>query len=128
VLTGVEPLVMLAACAIGGMAACDPFKTGNMAFPLRPAKALMPFVFVFSPLLLPGLISIRASSAVAVPVLLRPWASSCQAAIHAEGGPRQPPTKRATSSPSTSIAGARRANWSANTRAEPQARAQPLEP
>jgi TRAP-type uncharacterized transport system fused permease subunit len=34
------------------MAGSDPFKTGNMAFRLGMAKALVPFVFVFSPSLL----------------------------------------------------------------------------
>jgi TRAP-type uncharacterized transport system fused permease subunit len=34
------------------MAGSDPFKTGNMAFRLGLAKALVPFVFVFSPSLL----------------------------------------------------------------------------
>ena len=34
------------------MAGSDPFKTGNTAFRLGLAKALVPFVFVFSPSLL----------------------------------------------------------------------------
>jgi TRAP-type uncharacterized transport system fused permease subunit len=34
------------------MAGSDPFKTGNTAFRLGMAKALVPFVFVFSPSLL----------------------------------------------------------------------------
>ena len=42
----------LAAYAAAGMAGSDPFKTGNMAFRLGLAKALVPFVFVFSPSLL----------------------------------------------------------------------------
>jgi TRAP-type uncharacterized transport system fused permease subunit len=44
--------VALAAYAAAGMAGSDPFKTGNMAFRLGMAKALVPFVFVFSPSLL----------------------------------------------------------------------------
>ena len=46
------PPVALAAYAAAGMAGSDPFKTGNMAFRLGMAKALVPFVFVFSPSLL----------------------------------------------------------------------------
>ena len=42
----------LAAYAAAGMAGSDPFKTGNTAFRLGMAKALVPFVFVFSPSLL----------------------------------------------------------------------------
>jgi TRAP-type uncharacterized transport system fused permease subunit len=34
------------------MAGGDPFRTGNQAFKLGLAKALVPFVFVFSPSLL----------------------------------------------------------------------------
>jgi TRAP-type uncharacterized transport system fused permease subunit len=44
--------VALAAYAAAGMAGGDPFRTGNMAFRLGLAKALVPFVFVFSPSLL----------------------------------------------------------------------------
>jgi len=38
--------------AAAGMAGSDPFRTGNTAFRLGMAKALVPFVFVFSPSLL----------------------------------------------------------------------------
>jgi TRAP-type uncharacterized transport system fused permease subunit len=52
VLADITPPVALAAYAAAGMAGSDPFKTGNMAFRLGMAKALVPFVFVFSPALL----------------------------------------------------------------------------
>jgi TRAP-type uncharacterized transport system fused permease subunit len=52
VLADITPPVALAAYAAAGMAGSDPFKTGNMAFRLGAAKALVPFVFVFSPSLL----------------------------------------------------------------------------
>ncbi len=52
VLADITPPVALAAYAAAGMAGSDPFKTGNIAFRLGMAKALVPFVFVFSPSLL----------------------------------------------------------------------------
>jgi TRAP transporter 4TM/12TM fusion protein len=52
VLADITPPVALAAYAAAGMAGSDPFKTGNAAFRLGMAKALVPFVFVFSPALL----------------------------------------------------------------------------
>ena len=52
VLADITPPVALAAYAAAGMAGGDPFRTGNMAFRLGLAKALVPFVFVFSPSLL----------------------------------------------------------------------------
>ena len=52
VLADITPPVALAAYAAAGMAGSDPFKTGNIAFRLGLAKALVPFVFVFSPSLL----------------------------------------------------------------------------
>jgi TRAP transporter 4TM/12TM fusion protein len=52
VLADITPPVALAAYAAAGMAGSDPFKTGNVAFRLGLAKALVPFVFVFSPSLL----------------------------------------------------------------------------
>ncbi|MFO1296643.1 MAG: TRAP transporter permease [Rubrivivax sp.] len=52
VLADITPPVALAAYAAAGMAGSDPFRTGNMAFRLGLAKALVPFVFVFSPSLL----------------------------------------------------------------------------
>ena len=52
VLADITPPVALAAYAAAGMAGGDPFKTGNTAFRLGLAKALVPFVFVFSPSLL----------------------------------------------------------------------------
>ncbi len=52
VLADITPPVAMAAYAAAGMAGGDPFKTGNMAFRLGMAKALVPFVFVFSPSLL----------------------------------------------------------------------------
>jgi TRAP transporter 4TM/12TM fusion protein len=52
VLADITPPVALAAYAAAGMAGSDPFKTGNAAFRLGLGKALVPFVFVFSPSLL----------------------------------------------------------------------------
>ncbi len=52
VLADITPPVAIAAYAAAGMAGSDPFKTGNMAFRLGLAKALVPFVFVFSPAML----------------------------------------------------------------------------
>ena len=52
VLADITPPVALAAYAAAGMAGADPFKTGNTAFRLALGKALVPFVFVFSPSLL----------------------------------------------------------------------------
>jgi TRAP-type uncharacterized transport system fused permease subunit len=52
VLADITPPVALAAYAAAGMANSDPFKTGNTAFRLGLGKALVPFVFVFSPSLL----------------------------------------------------------------------------
>lgn len=52
VLADITPPVALAAYAAAGMAGADPFRTGNTAFRLGLAKALVPFVFVFSPSLL----------------------------------------------------------------------------
>jgi TRAP transporter 4TM/12TM fusion protein len=52
VLADITPPVALAAYAAAGMAAADPFKTGNTAFRLSLGKVLVPFVFVFSPSLL----------------------------------------------------------------------------
>jgi len=52
VLADITPPVALAAYAAAGMAGSDPFKTGNTAFRLGIAKAMVPFVFVFSPSLI----------------------------------------------------------------------------
>jgi TRAP transporter 4TM/12TM fusion protein len=52
VLADITPPVALAAYAAAGMAGSDPFRTGNVAFRLGLAKALVPLVFVFSPSLL----------------------------------------------------------------------------
>ena len=49
VLADITPPVALAAYAGASMAGADPFKTGNTAFRLGLGKALVPFVFVFSP-------------------------------------------------------------------------------
>ncbi|MEP7083145.1 MAG: TRAP transporter large permease subunit, partial [Betaproteobacteria bacterium] len=57
VLADITPPVAMAAYAAAGMAGSDPFKTGNTAFRLGLGKALVPFVFVFSPailIVLPG--------------------------------------------------------------------------
>ena len=85
VLADITPPVALAAYAAAGMAGSDPFKTGNMAFRLGLAKALVPFVFVFSPSLLivangsPGAPSRSPSSAAcsASPCWRRHSAASC---------------------------------------------------
>ena len=52
VLADITPPVCIAAYAAAGMAGSDPFRTGNTAFRLGLGKALVPFVFVFSPSLL----------------------------------------------------------------------------
>ncbi len=52
VLADITPPVALAAYAGAGIAGSNPFKTGNTAFRLGIAKALVPFVFVYSPSLL----------------------------------------------------------------------------
>ncbi|MDP2373539.1 MAG: TRAP transporter fused permease subunit [Reyranella sp.] len=52
VLADVTPPVAVAAYAAASMAGADPFQTGNTAFRLALAKALVPFIFVFSPALL----------------------------------------------------------------------------
>jgi TRAP transporter 4TM/12TM fusion protein len=52
VLADITPPVALAAYAGASMAGADPFKTGNTAFRLAMAKALVPFVFVYSPAML----------------------------------------------------------------------------
>ncbi len=52
VLADITPPVALAAYAASGIAGSNPFQTGNTAFRLGIAKALVPFVFVYSPALL----------------------------------------------------------------------------
>ena len=52
VLADITPPVAVAAYAGAGIANSNPFKTGNTAFKLANAKALVPFVFVFSPSIL----------------------------------------------------------------------------
>ncbi|MBD8894325.1 TRAP transporter permease [Roseibium litorale] len=52
VLADITPPVALAAYAAAGIAGANPFQTGNTAFRLGIAKALVPFVFVYSPSLL----------------------------------------------------------------------------
>ncbi len=52
VLADITPPVALAAYAGASMAGADPFKTGNTAFRLGMAKAMVPFVFVYSPAML----------------------------------------------------------------------------
>jgi TRAP transporter 4TM/12TM fusion protein len=52
VLADITPPVALAAYAGASMAGADPFRTGNTAFRLGMGKALVPFVFVFSPAML----------------------------------------------------------------------------
>lgn len=52
VLADITPPVALAAYAAAGIAGSNPFTTGNTAFRLAIAKALVPFVFVYSPAML----------------------------------------------------------------------------
>ncbi|QUS37280.1 TRAP transporter permease [Falsirhodobacter algicola] len=52
VLADVTPPVALAAYAASGIAGANAFQAGNTAFRLSMGKALVPFVFVFSPALL----------------------------------------------------------------------------
>ncbi len=52
VLADITPPVALAAYAAASMAGADPFRTGNTAFRLAMAKALVPFVFVYGPSML----------------------------------------------------------------------------
>jgi len=52
VLADITPPVALAAYAAAGIAGSNPFRTGNTAFRLGIAKAMVPFVFVYSPSLL----------------------------------------------------------------------------
>ena len=52
VLADITPPVALAAYAAASMAGADPFRTGNTAFRLALAKALVPFVFVYGPSML----------------------------------------------------------------------------
>lgn len=52
VLADVTPPVALAAYAASGIAGANAFRAGNTAFRLSMGKALVPFVFVFSPALL----------------------------------------------------------------------------
>jgi TRAP transporter 4TM/12TM fusion protein len=52
VLADITPPVALAAYAAASMAGADPFRTGNTAFRLGLAKALVPFVFVYAPVML----------------------------------------------------------------------------
>ncbi len=52
VLADITPPVALAAYAAAGIADANAFRTGNTAFRLGMGKALVPFVFVFSPSLL----------------------------------------------------------------------------
>ena len=52
VLADVTPPVAVAAYAGAGIAGANPFRTGNTAFRLANAKALVPFVFVYAPSLL----------------------------------------------------------------------------
>ncbi len=52
VLADITPPVALAAYAGAGIAGANPFRAGNTAFRLAAAKALVPFVFVYSPAML----------------------------------------------------------------------------
>jgi TRAP transporter 4TM/12TM fusion protein len=52
VLADITPPVALAAYAAAGIAGADPFRTGNTAFRLASAKALVPFVFAYAPVML----------------------------------------------------------------------------
>jgi TRAP transporter 4TM/12TM fusion protein len=52
VLADITPPVALAAYAAAAIAGADPFRTGNTAFRLAAAKALVPVVFVYAPVML----------------------------------------------------------------------------
>jgi len=52
ILADITPPVALCAYATAGIAGSNPFSTGNTAFRLSMGKALVPFVFVFSPSML----------------------------------------------------------------------------
>jgi len=52
VLADITPPVALAAYAGAGIAGANPFRAGNTAFRLAAAKALVPFVFIYSPAML----------------------------------------------------------------------------
>ena len=52
ILADITPPVALCAYATAGIANSNPFSTGNTAFRLSMGKALVPFVFVFSPSML----------------------------------------------------------------------------
>jgi TRAP-type uncharacterized transport system fused permease subunit len=52
VLADITPPVALAAYAAAGIAGADPFRTGNTAFRLAAAKAVVPFVFAYAPVML----------------------------------------------------------------------------
>ena len=52
VLADITPPVALAAYAAASIAGADPFRTGNTAFRLAAAKALVPFVFAYAPVML----------------------------------------------------------------------------
>ncbi|MFC1715830.1 TRAP transporter permease [Candidatus Poribacteria bacterium] len=69
VLADVTPPVALAAYAAAGLAGSNPFRTGFTAFKLALAKAIVPFAFVYSPVLLlqnfrwgEGIISISSAA------------------------------------------------------------------
>ena len=52
VLADITPPVALAAYAAASIAGADPWRTGNTAFRLAAAKALVPFVFAYAPVML----------------------------------------------------------------------------
>jgi TRAP transporter 4TM/12TM fusion protein len=52
VLADITPPVALAAYAAASIAGADPLRTGNTAFRLASAKALVPFVFAYAPVML----------------------------------------------------------------------------
>ena len=52
VLADITPPVALAAYAAAAIAGANPYKTGNTAFRLAAAKALVPFVFAYAPVML----------------------------------------------------------------------------
>ncbi|MEQ9121986.1 MAG: TRAP transporter large permease subunit, partial [Alphaproteobacteria bacterium] len=52
VLADLTPPVCVSAYAAGGIAGANPFKTGTTAFRLGNAKVMVPFVFVYAPVML----------------------------------------------------------------------------
>jgi TRAP transporter 4TM/12TM fusion protein len=89
VLADITPPVALAAYAGASMAGADPFKTGNTAFRLGMAKALVPFVFAYSPAMLivtkgftwPAFIEVTVTCALGIVALAAALTGFARAAL-----------------------------------------------